>query len=237
MLKVANSVINASRITGVLPVANGGTAVTTSTGTGNTVLSASPTFSGTAVFAALSGTGYSFSGSAPANSLTLDSSGNLLSGTAATFGGPGRINVGFNQSTNFGIVLKNSSATATGVFVSFENSSGGGNGSITQTNSATIAYNTASDRRLKTNVSLASSASSDIDAIQIVSHGWVSNNDIVKYGVIAQDLELVAPQAVTKGDDGEEIKKTWGLDYSKLVPMLIKEVQSLRTRIAKLESK
>jgi len=46
MLKVANSVIDASRITGVLPVANGGTGVTTSTGTGNTVLSASPTLSG-----------------------------------------------------------------------------------------------------------------------------------------------------------------------------------------------
>ena len=57
MLKVANSVINASRITGVLPVVNGGTGVTTSTGTGNTVLSASPTFSGTAVFAALSSSG------------------------------------------------------------------------------------------------------------------------------------------------------------------------------------
>ena len=46
MLKVANSVINASQITGVLPVINGGTGVTTSTGTGNTVLSASPTLSG-----------------------------------------------------------------------------------------------------------------------------------------------------------------------------------------------
>jgi len=46
MLKVANSVINASRITGVLPVVNGGTGVTTSTGTGNTVLSAAPTFTG-----------------------------------------------------------------------------------------------------------------------------------------------------------------------------------------------
>jgi len=46
MLKVANSVINASRITGVLPVVNGGTGVTTSTGTGSTVLSAAPTFTG-----------------------------------------------------------------------------------------------------------------------------------------------------------------------------------------------
>jgi len=46
MLKVANSVINVSQITGVLPVVNGGTGVTTSTGTGNTVLSAAPTLSG-----------------------------------------------------------------------------------------------------------------------------------------------------------------------------------------------
>ena len=46
MLKVANSVINVSQITGVLPVLNGGTGVTTSTGTGNTVQSATPTLSG-----------------------------------------------------------------------------------------------------------------------------------------------------------------------------------------------
>lgn len=37
----------ASNVTGTLPVANGGTGVTTSTGTGNVVLSASPTLSGT----------------------------------------------------------------------------------------------------------------------------------------------------------------------------------------------
>ena len=39
-----------SGVTGTLPVTNGGTGTTTSTGTGNTVLSASPTFTGTAVF-------------------------------------------------------------------------------------------------------------------------------------------------------------------------------------------
>ena len=36
-----------THVSGTLPVANGGTGVTTSTGTGNTVLSASPTFTGT----------------------------------------------------------------------------------------------------------------------------------------------------------------------------------------------
>ena len=44
-IKVTSSVV--SNLTGTLPVANGGTGFTTSTGTGNTGLSASPTFTGT----------------------------------------------------------------------------------------------------------------------------------------------------------------------------------------------
>jgi hypothetical protein len=44
-------------VTGTLPVANGGTGVTTSTGTGSTVLSASPTFTGTVNTADLTATG------------------------------------------------------------------------------------------------------------------------------------------------------------------------------------
>jgi hypothetical protein len=55
MLKTTTSVINASQITGVLPVVNGGTGVTTSTGTGNTVLSATPTLT-TPVIGAATGT-------------------------------------------------------------------------------------------------------------------------------------------------------------------------------------
>jgi hypothetical protein len=46
MLKATSSIVNVSQITGVLPVVNGGTGVTTSTGTGSTVLSAAPTLSG-----------------------------------------------------------------------------------------------------------------------------------------------------------------------------------------------
>ena len=44
-------------VTGTLPVANGGTGVTTSTGTGSVVLSASPTFTGTITAANLTATG------------------------------------------------------------------------------------------------------------------------------------------------------------------------------------
>jgi len=46
MLKAVTNQVNVNQITGVLPVANGGTGVTTSTGTGSTVLSVAPTLTG-----------------------------------------------------------------------------------------------------------------------------------------------------------------------------------------------
>jgi hypothetical protein len=46
-----------THVSGTLPVLNGGTGVTTSTGSGNTVLSASPTFTGTVAAAAITTTG------------------------------------------------------------------------------------------------------------------------------------------------------------------------------------
>lgn len=109
-------------------------------------------------------------------------------------------------------------------------------GTITCTDTAT-AYNTASDRRLKKDIVSAEDSGHIIDAIQIVSHGWKSGEGIVPFGVIAQDLQQIAPQAVHVGDDGDEVVDVWSVDYSKLVPMLVKELQSLRARVAELEGK
>ncbi len=50
--------------------------------------------------------------------------------------------------------------------------------------------------------------------------------------MVAQELLEVAPDAVTQGDTPDDMM---GVDYSKLVPMLIKEIQSLRQRVAQLE--
>ena len=104
-------------------------------------------------------------------------------------------------------------------------------GSITVTTSAT-AYNTSSDQRLKENIVDAPSASDDIDAIQIRSYDWKADGQHQKYGVVAQELVNVAPEAVSQGETEED---TWGVDYSKLVPMLVKEIQDLRARVAQLE--
>lgn len=103
-------------------------------------------------------------------------------------------------------------------------------GSISVTTSAT-SYNTSSDRRLKENILAADDAGSVIDAIQIVKHDWKVGGH-VRYGVIAQDLQAVVPEAVKVGNDGDDVSDPWGVDYSKLVPMLVKEIQSLRARLA-----
>ena len=110
-------------------------------------------------------------------------------------------------------------------------------GGNTQTGSVVVggsstAYNTSSDQRLKDNIVDAPSASDDIDAIQVRSFDWKADGSHQKYGVIAQELNTVAPDAVTEGETEDDMMS---VDYSKLVPMLVKEIQSLRARVAQLE--
>ena len=105
-------------------------------------------------------------------------------------------------------------------------------GSVKANNSATT-FNTSSDQRLKDNIVDAPSASDDIDAIQVRSFDWKVDGSHQKYGMVAQELNAVAPEAVSEGETEEEMM---GVDYSKLVPMMLKEIQSLRARVADLES-
>jgi hypothetical protein len=72
-----------------------------------------------------------------------------------------------------------------------------------------------------------------IDAIQVRKFDWKADGSHQDYGMIAQELLEVAPEAVSVPEDSEEMM---GVDYSKLVPMLIKEIQSLRNRVAQLEA-
>jgi hypothetical protein len=165
--------------------------------------------------------------------MTLTSGGDLLVGTTALSGAGG---LTLQKTSDTVAIISNSNAATSGNVMHSFRRSGVEIGSITQNGTTAVLYNTTSDRRLKDNIAAAPSASDVIDAIEIVSHDWkAAPDEHVTYGVIAQDLALVAPQAVLQGDDGEEVEKTWGVDYSKLVPMLIKEIQSLRARVAALE--
>ena len=105
-------------------------------------------------------------------------------------------------------------------------------GSISNVSNTSTSYNTSSDQRLKSNIVDAPSAADDIDAIQVRSWDWKADGSHQKYGMVAQELVTVAPEAVHQPEDPQEMM---GVDYSKLVPMLVKEIQQLRARVAQLE--
>jgi hypothetical protein len=105
-------------------------------------------------------------------------------------------------------------------------------GTISVTSSAT-GYNTSSDRRLKSNIQDAASASSKIDAMQVRQFDWNVDGSHQDYGLIAQELEPIASIAVCHGDDDDDMMS---VDYSKLVPMLVKALQEAMTRIGTLET-
>jgi hypothetical protein len=179
----------------------------------------------------------------------ITSGGDLLVGTTSngTYGGVvSAVDIVRTTASQGALSVKNATAgtqtisvwnavdTGTIYFIEFADKvSRTTRGSITS-NGTLTAYNTSSDRRLKENIAPADDAGSVIDAIEIVKHDWKAGGH-TRYGAIAQDLHAVAPEAVTVGDDGEEVERAWGVDYSKLVPMLVKEIQSLRARVAALE--
>jgi hypothetical protein len=172
---------------------------------------------------------------APTERMRIDSSGNLLVGTTTA---QATLTVAENQASGFVGHLKNSNVYAYGLGID----TGSGNqiffylndsnkGSIISNSSGT-AYNTTSDQRLKENIADADDAGSKIDSIQVRKYDWKADGSHQDYGMVAQELQLVAPEAVSVPEDSEEMM---GVDYSKLVPMLIKEIQSLRNRVAQLE--
>ena len=52
--------------------------------------------------------------------------------------------------------------------------------------------------------------------------------------MVAQELQGVAPDAVTEGDTEDDMM---AVDYSKLVPMLVKSLQEARQEINNLKSR
>jgi len=102
-------------------------------------------------------------------------------------------------------------------------------GSITQSGTTAVLYNVTSDQRLKENIQDADSASSLIDSLQVRKFDWKADGNHQRYGFIAQELVTVAPEAVHQPADTDEMM---AVDYSKLVPMLVKEIQSLRQRLS-----
>jgi hypothetical protein len=163
--------------------------------------------------------------------MTLDASGNLFLGSSSIISLE-KFGVTYSSSINYGIAI-NDSAGNTGATLQAFYSAGVLKGSISY-NGTNILYNTTSDQRLKENIIDAPEFGSIIDSIQVRSFDWKTDHTHQRAGFIAQELVTVAPEAVHQPIIADEMM---AVDYSKLVPMLVKEIQSLRKRILTLENK
>jgi hypothetical protein len=112
----------------------------------------------------------------------------------------------------------------------------GGVGSIRYNGAAGVVYNTTSDQRLKENIHSTQFGLEALKAVKVYDYNFKSDSQkTLSTGVLAQELHKVYPQAVTVG--GADAKANpWQVDYSKLVPMLVKSVQELSQEIESLKN-
>jgi hypothetical protein len=110
--------------------------------------------------------------------------------------------------------------------------SGGGSqvGTITY-NGTIVQYNSTSDQRLKKNIVDAGSGLAKLANVKIRAFDWKEHNSHTDFGVVAQELNEVAPEAVNAGDSGETVERIWAVDTSTLVPAMIKAIQELKAEL------
>ena len=180
-------------------------------------------------------------GGSSSEKMRITSGGDLIVGR--TDAGAGNIG-GKISSTGFIEAVVNNDAcfsanrkNATGVLMIFQyqNSTKG----TISTDGTNTAYNTSSDYRLKEDFKIINGLEK-VSKINVYDFKWKDTN-LRMDGVLAHELQEVLPYAVYGEKDGEDMQ---GVDYSKLVPVLIKAIQelsaentSLKNRIEVLENK
>lgn len=102
-----------------------------------------------------------------------------------------------------------------------------------------VAYNTTSDYRAKDVYGPVANSGAQLDALKVY-RGKMHGATLERPVMLAHELATVAPYAVSGEKDAvneDGSPKYQQVDYTMLVPLLIAEIQSLRARVAALESK
>ena len=105
-------------------------------------------------------------------------------------------------------------------------------GSVIRASGDVVAFNS-SDKRLKDNIVTIGSPLQKIGRIGGYEFDWNENQHVYRghdVGVIAQEIEEVIPEAVKDRDGGYK-----GVQYDKIIPLLIEGIKELTKKTKKLE--
>ena len=140
--------------------------------------------------------------------------------TVANSGGATVMNIRNNYGGGFGTLIKFFRTSTSSSIANISFNSGG----------TAVNYNTGSDYRLKED--LQDFAGLDmVSKIPVYDFKW-KTDESRSYGVMAHELQEVLPDAVVGEKDAEEMQS---VDYSKIVPLLVKSIQELKAKVDKLE--
>ena len=171
--------------------------------------------------------------------LTIMSAGDVGIATHASINA-GKLSILFDGTTKNGASIKTTRDSNNSAFLNFIDSSGSSIGSVQQNTATTVNYVTTSDYRLKENVVEISDGISRVKQLKPSRFNFIADSTTIVDGFLAHEAQTVVPEAVVGEKDGESMQ---GIDQSKLVPLLtaaikelIAEIESLKTRVAALES-
>lgn len=165
--------------------------------------------------------------------MALTSGGDVLinksSLSAASVGVEFEKNSSARMTVDGGTVLLLNRLSSDGTIVDFRRSTSQV-GTISVTTSST-SYNTSSDYRLKQDLKDYNGLNI-VSAIKTYDYEWKADESRA-FGVLAHELAEVLPYAVNGEKDGERMQ---GVDYSKIVPVLVKAIQELNEKIKQIEN-
>jgi hypothetical protein len=177
------------------------------------------------------------SGGSTGERARIDSSGNLLVGTAAQINATtSRVNILNANEGLSGLTIGNAGGSGNTNCILFVNSNGIV-GTI-RTNGSSTSYNTSSDYRLKENVAPMMGALEKVQALNPVTYTWKVDGSAGQ-GFIAHELQEVCPDAVTGEKDAvdeEGNPQYQGVDTSFLVCILTKAIQEQQAQINQLRT-
>ena len=139
------------------------------------------------------------------------------------------------------VVINHVSGTGNGTTYQYFGYAGSGIGSISQAGTTGVLYNVTSDYRLKDVVSTISDSGSRIDALQPINYTMKTDGSAQR-GFLAHQFQAIYPNSVSGEKDavdaeGKPIYQAMQASTSEVMADLIAEIQSLRKRVALLESK